>query len=167
VTKFACQLLDEKHDRAGFSCGTLSLDDFLKTKARKENRTYGAVIVLSPIHESSRIAGYYTLSSHSLDLSDLPEALRKKIPKYPDVPVTLLGRLAVASNFQGQRLGERLLMDALKRAHDATTDVGSYAVVVDPLHVAARAFYEKYGFEELPGTDRLFMIMDMIAKLRL
>src|SRR4051794_37917810 len=114
VPGFACQPLED-HDRASFSCGVPALDDFLKTKARKENRTFGAVMILAPVDEPSRIAGFYTLASHSIDLADLPESLRKKIPKYPNVPVTLLGRLAVALDFRGQGLGEHLLIDALKR----------------------------------------------------
>jgi len=163
--KFLCQLLGD-HDRASFACGEPSLDDFLKTKARKQHRLFGTTFIGSPAAAPLQVASFYTLANHSLDVTALPEALKKKSP-YPLAPATLLGRLAVSTDFQGQGLGEWTLMEALRRAHETTAGAASFAVVTDPLHDKARAFYLKYGFEALPGGPRLFMTMATIAELKL
>ena len=82
------------------------------------------------------------------------------------VSVTLLGRLAVDTNFRGQQLGETLLMDALYRSFSLSAQVASTGVVVDAKDDSARAFYRKYGFIDLPRVERrLFLPMATIEKL--
>jgi GNAT superfamily N-acetyltransferase len=75
------------------------------------------------------IAGYYTLAAGSVLLTRMPQTLSKKLPRYPDVPVARLGRLAVGQKFQGRKLGAALLWDAIERA--ARSEVVVYEVVVD------------------------------------
>jgi ribosomal protein S18 acetylase RimI-like enzyme len=82
------------------------------------------------------------------------------------VPATLLGRLAIDSRFQGRGYGELLIVDALRRALQTTTEVASYAVVVDALNQRARSFYERYEFCAFPDRKlRLFLPMKTIADL--
>jgi len=104
------------------------------------------------------VAGYYTLSSHSIPMEDLPEDLAKKLPKsYKDVPAALLGRLAVSTQFKGNRLGELLLLDALNRCADLSDSIGTLAVIVDPIDEKAVSFYKAYGFINLPDSERMFI----------
>jgi ribosomal protein S18 acetylase RimI-like enzyme len=120
--------------------------------------------VLTP--DGKTIAGFYTLSQYAVELDVIPEEIARKLPKYHHIPATLLGRLAVSQNFRGQRLGERLLMDALGRAFHGGRQLASAAVVVDAKDDAAVAFYKKYGFLELPKVEkRLFLPMDTIEDL--
>lgn len=159
MADFEVQALAPRHDRAGFGCGEASLDDYLKTKARKEHDLgFSAAFVMTPRDAPSVIAGYYTLSALSVEVTGVPEPLRKRFPRYPVVPVTLLGRLARSLAFAGQGVGELLLMDALHRAQRAADSVGSHAVVVDPLDDRAKAFYETYGFLPLAGETRRLML---------
>jgi ribosomal protein S18 acetylase RimI-like enzyme len=168
VTGFDIQPLGPSHDRATFACGEASLDDYLKTKARKEHELgFSAAFVMTPVAHPSVIAGYYTLSALSVEVTGIPEPLRKRFPRYPVVPVTLLGRLARSLDYQGQGVGEMLLIDALNRAQSAADSVGSHAVVVDPIDERARAFYQAYGFLPLVGTRRLFLSMATIKMLNL
>ena len=95
---------------------------------------------------TSTVIGYYTLSATSILFTDLPDETARKLPKYPNVPATLLGRLAIDSRYQGRGYGELLIIDALRRALQATTEVASYAVVVDAINERARSFYEHYEF---------------------
>ena len=82
------------------------------------------------------------------------------------VPATLLGRLAVAQSFRGERLGEFLLMDALHRSLALSEEIASVGVVVDAIDESAVAFYRHYGFFELLAGDRpLFFPMGTIAQL--
>lgn len=110
-------LLDGQHDRMGFNCGVPSLDHYLKTQASQDlRRKANGVFVLTEAYRPARILGYYTLCALAVSQSDVPEAARKHVPRYPMVSATLIGRLAVAQDRQGQRLGAVLLADALRRA---------------------------------------------------
>ena len=177
--KFFIEPLGPKHDRAAFSCGDEALDNYLHNQAGQDLKKHVAVpFVLT--HDAKRIAGYYTLSQFAVALDEVPAEIAKKLPRYPmlspqeptagswgpRVPATLLGRLAISKEFQGQKLGELLLMDALKRSLDTSKQLASAAVVVDAKDDAAIAFYKKYGFLDLPKIKRrLFLPMGTIERL--
>jgi len=162
---FVIEPLGARHDRAAFSCGNQQLDSYLQRQAGQDMKKRAAVpFVITPDHNT--IAGFYTLSQYAMDLGELPEEISKKMPRYPMVSTTLLGRLAVSERFRGQRLRERLLMDALHRALQSSKQIASAAVVVDAKDDQAAAFYRKYGFMDLPKIERrLFLPMGTIAQL--
>ena len=123
-----------------------------------------AVYVLTP--DGKAIAGYYTLSAYPVGLDKIPEEIAKKLTRMPDVPATLVGRLARSTAYKGQGIGEILLMDALKRSLANSAHVASWAVVVDAKDENAIVFYKKYGFMEIPAVPyRLFLPMETIAKV--
>jgi predicted GNAT family N-acyltransferase len=153
-------VLNDAHDRNGFTCGGDSLDRYLKTQAGQDvRRKANAVFVLSREAEPDRVLGYYTLCAMAVSQGEVPEAARKHIPRYPLVSCTLIGRLAVAKDQQGQRLGSILLADALQRAFESANTVGSSMVIVDALDEAAAGFYAAHGFVRLPDSLRLVMRM--------
>jgi len=156
-----------EHDRAAFSCGVEALDRYLREQAGQDARSHAAAtfILLTP---EDRIAGYYTLSSSIILATRLhAETVKKlRLPRYPELPATLIGRLARDVRFRGQGVGEFLLMDALKRARGNVRVVASLAVIVDAKDEAARRFYSKYGFLSFPDTQkRLYLPMKTIEKL--
>ena len=157
--------LTKAHKRDNFSCGLEPLDRYLKTQASQDvKRSIAAPFVCTANDDS--VIGYYTLSSFSVELSTLPASQIKKLPKYPIVPATLLGRLAVHQNYHGQGLGEHLLMDALARSHKISAEIASYAVIVDAKNDVAITFYQTYGFISFPEyPNRLFLTMKQVAKL--
>ena len=158
--------LGKKHDRVVFSCGDDALDTYLKKRASRETKKKIATTFVMVESLSSAVIGYYTLSATSILLADLPDETARKLPKYPNVPATLLGRLAIDSRYQGRGYGELLIIDALRRALQATTEVASYAVVVDAINERARSFYEHYEFCAFPDrTLRLFLPMKTMADL--
>jgi hypothetical protein len=108
--------------------------------------------------------GFYTLAATSLSLGELPEPHAKRLPRYPFVPATLMGRLAVDSRHQGSGHGEFMLFDAFSRA--LRNEIASYAFVVDAKDDSAAAFYLRYRFLPLvEGGPRLFVPIAEIAKL--
>jgi predicted GNAT family N-acyltransferase len=156
--------LDDMPDRAGFTCGVESLDRYIRTQAGQDvRRKANAVFVLSESAEAARILGYYTLCAMALAQGDVPEAARKHVPRYPLVSATLIGRLAVAKDHQGHKFGAVLLADALQRAFDSASTVGSSMVVVDALDETAASFYAAHGFVRLPDSFRLVLPMRMAA----
>lgn len=115
------------------------------------------------LHDST-IAGYYTLSSTSVQIAELPMQTARKLPRYPLVPATLLGRLAIDRRQQGKGYGRFLLGDALYRA--SRSEIASFAVVVDAKDENARRFYERESFLSLPDQPmKLFRPMADIRGL--
>ena len=153
-------LLNEGHDRGGFTCGVESQDRYLKTQAGQDvRRKSNAVFVLSAVNDPGRVLGYYTLCAMSISQGQVPEAARKRVPRYPLVSSTLIGRLAAACDRQGQGFGSVLLADALRRAFESADTVDSSMVIVDALDEAAAAFYAAHGFVRLPESLRLVLPM--------
>ena len=110
------------------------------------------------------IGGYYTLSATGLKLAEFPTDIARKLPKYPLVPATLLGRLAVDRNYRGRGYGRFLLADALFRA--VRSEIASFAVIGDAKDEAARRFYQRESFLPLPEQPlKLFRPMADLAKL--
>ncbi len=160
-----------KHLRAAFSCGSAplnsGLDRYLKEQASQDLKKRAAVPYVL-VSEDDRIAGYYTLSSDNFRLDDLPPELVKqlKLPRYPVLGATLIGRLARDLWFQGQGIGGLLLADAIKRALGASRNIAAVAVVVDAKDDHAYRFYSGFGFIPFPETrNRLFIRMETIEQL--
>lgn len=110
------------------------------------------------------VAGYYTLSSTAVLLAELPSTVARKLPRYPLIPATLLGRLAVDRRYQGRGYGRFLLADALYRA--VRNEVASFAVIVDAKDENARSFYARESFLPFPDQPlKLFRPMSDIEAL--
>jgi GNAT superfamily N-acetyltransferase len=159
--------LARNHDRTGFDCGNVVLSEWLRQRSgqfekRDLSRTYVAVRRGETI-----VRGYYAISSHCVSYEALASEQAKGLPQL-DVPVVLLGRLAVDESVQRKGLGALLLVDALRRAEFLAEHVGIRAVEVDAIDDTARDFYLKFGFTELLDDPRhLFLPMAAIRKLGL
>ena len=166
--KWLVEPLSKKHKRSAFSCGNESLDRYLKEIAGQDaSRKVAAPFVLIAETDLKAVVGYYTLSALGVDRSDFPIEVIKKLnlPPYRDIPVTLLGRLAVDTTRKGRGLGEFLLLDALSRALAQSSQIAA-AAVVDAIDEAAVRFYEHFELRRFPETpDRLFLPMKTIAQL--
>jgi GNAT superfamily N-acetyltransferase len=160
------ELLENKHNRNDFDCGKELLNNYLKNQAGQDiKRKLSACFVFAE-KETNCIQGYYTLSNNSIPLSSFPESIRKKLPQsYNSIPATLLGRLAIDKNWQGKGLGKILLLDALKRSYIISQEIGSYAVVVDPIDREAELFYEKYDFIKLPDSEKMIIAIRTLKEL--
>jgi predicted GNAT family N-acyltransferase len=156
--------LNSAHDRLAFHSGAPELDRYLHQQAGQDARRKTAAPFVM-LDKNGSVVGYYTLSAYSIQLDELPGELAKKLPRYPRLPATLLGRLAIASSHRGKKLGRYLLMDALHRSWKATVQVGSVGLIVEALDQSARAFYLHHEFESLSGhPDKLFLAMATIEK---
>jgi ribosomal protein S18 acetylase RimI-like enzyme len=143
---FRIEWLD-RHDRSAFVSGSEPLDRYLREQAKQDMRRRVASCFVA-VDSVGAIAGFYTLAASSIVLDLLPADQAKRLPRYPVVPAVLLGRLAVARDCRGQRLGAALVADALMRS--AKTDVMAYAMAVDANDEQAARFYEHLGFVRLP-----------------
>jgi len=141
-----------RHDRASFVCGVPELDDYLHRLAEQHRRKgISTVHVLVDTVAPQLILGFYTLSAAQVDVLQLAEASRKKLPRYP-VPCFRMGRLACRLDQRGQGLGKLLLGCAVDRCLAAREQVAAYALIVDAKNESAKTFYEHYGFVSCVDT---------------
>jgi GNAT superfamily N-acetyltransferase len=159
--------IGKHHNRSDFSCGYEALDQYLQKQATQDaRRMVAAPFILTRESDRKTVIGYYTLSAFGVSLQDLPNEVVKKLPAYPIVPVTLLGRLALDQRYRGQGLGEFLLVDALKRALKQSSQIAAAAVVVDAIDEKSAGFYRHFEFINFPDKPgRLFLPMKTIASL--
>ena len=148
------ELHPKRHDRAGFDCGVEPLNRYLRTLAVQHRaRGIATTFVLVDSDQPATILGYYSLSAASLVFERLTEADGKGLPSYP-IPAVRIGRLAASAAHHGQRLGELLLANAIKRTLLARHTLGVYAVLVEAKDATAEAFYRKYGFRLCDAPTR-------------
>ena len=163
---YRIDLLGKSHERAAFSCGSAALDRYLKQQASQDAEKSVAAPFVLTAPPALQVLGYYTLSASLVNTSDLPDTLAKKLPRYPQLPVTLLGRLAVDQSVKGKGVGQYLLLDALRRCLGAAANIAAMAVLVDAKDDAAEAFYRHFSFLPLQQQPRrLFIPMKVIAGL--
>lgn len=155
MSRFQLALLDAMHDRAAFSSDSEPLNRYLREQVTQDVRRRVAACFVA-LADEQRIAGYYTLASASLLLTDLPTSTGKKLPRYPTVPAVRMGRLAVDQAFKRLGLGGALLADALDRA--VSSEIAAYALVVDAKDELAAAFYLHHGFIALPNSPRTLFL---------
>lgn len=160
---FRVEVLGPHHDRGSFASGVEPLDRYFRTQAGQDaRRNLAAPFVL--VLAGGVIGGYYTLSATTVRLAELPGGTVRRLPHYPLIPATLLGRLAVDRRFQGKGYGRFLLADALYRT--VRSEIASFAVIVDAKDERARSFYEREGFSVFPDQPlKLFRPMAEIRKL--
>ena len=155
--------LGKQHDRATFTCGSEPLDRYFKTQVTQDIRRRVAKCMVAIDVATSAVGGFYTLSAMSLALAEIPDTLTKGLPRYPILPVVLMGRLAVATKAQGHKLGTALLAHAVE--YVATGNIGAFALVIDAKDDVAQRFYERHGFVAITGHPRR-LILPLESALR-
>ena len=143
MTPFHSEALG-RHTRSSFSSGNARIDDYFRHAVSQDiKRGYCACHVLVE-RSTSRIAGFYTLSSHSIPLTELAQDLARKLPRYPSVPAVLIGWLGRDLAWRGRQIGPLLLADAIVRI--AAAPIGVHALCADAIDDAAAAFYMAHQF---------------------
>ena len=161
---FRIELLGPQHDRTQFCSGSGPLDQYFQQQVSQDARRKITSCFVA-LAKDQQIAGFYTLASTSVVLTDLPQAVGKKLPRYPTVPAVRMGRLAVDQNFMGNGLGSALLADALARASRA--EIAAFALVVDAKDKVASAFYLHHGFIAFAGRPlSLFLPLATVSPLK-
>ena len=141
---FRIEALIAEHDRSTFDCGSEPLNRYFRQQVTQDARRRVTACFVAVEQSRGVLAGYYSVASSSVPLTDLPEAMAKKLPRYPFVPAVRMGRLVVDQQFKGEGLGAAMLADALARSVKA--EIAAYALVVDAKDAQAAAFYRHHGF---------------------
>ena len=149
--------LGRNHDRAAFSSGQPDLDDWFRRRAGQDDKRNVARVFVA-VDDELGVVGFYSLSSFTLSIADLPEEIAKGMPRYDAIPAALIGRLARDERVRGQGIGELLLADAIRRILAAGRSIAVFAIIVDAKNDRAAEFYKRYGFRPFPLLPkRLFL----------
>ncbi len=161
---FRLEPLERTHVRAAFDCGESRVTDWLRSKAlQSQNRHLSATKVL--LNREGVIAGYYTLATGQVDFGDLPPDVARGLP-HRKLPVAILAWLGVSASHQRQGLGDLLLAQALRDCYEAGQTFAFIAIILDCVDEAAKAFYQRWNFRELPGHPyRLMLSWEFLAAL--
>jgi ribosomal protein S18 acetylase RimI-like enzyme len=133
-----------------------ALNEYFRVRVSQDVRRRLSFCYIALEESTNRIAGYYTLSASGVALGTVPEAVAKRLPRYPMIPAVRIGRLAIDRDFQGRRLGGALLFDAIDRT--CTSGIAAFAVVVDAKDDIAVAFYEHHGFQRFGEMNRTLFL---------
>jgi GNAT superfamily N-acetyltransferase len=146
--------LAEAHDFTDFCSGEVSLDDWLKRRARA-NQASGASRTYV-VCEGKRVVGYYALASGVVTVEIAPGRFRRNMPN--PIPVSVLARLAVDQDWQGQGIGRALFRDAARRVAQAADVIGIRGIVVHAISEDAKKFYQVLGFDPSPREPMTLMV---------
>ena len=151
--------LTADHDLSEFDCGEPALNDWLKTRALRNESRFSRTYV---VPQGDRVVAYFCISAGAVRRGAAPAQLRRNAPE--PIPVAIIGRLAVSRGQAGKGLGADILADALRRIAAASQSIGIAAVVVQAKNEMARGFYMACAkFVEYPDDSRtLFLPIDRV-----
>jgi len=147
--------LTAEHDTSAFTCGHESLNTWLQKRALA-NAASGASRTYVVCDDRNRVIGYYALAAGSIAGELAPGRLRRNMPD--PLPLIVLGRLAVHSDWSSRGIGSGLLKDAFLRSIQAAELIGVRALLCHAIDDEAKAFYLKYGFVESPLDARTMLV---------
>ena len=152
----AIEQLSKHHHRDSFECGIASVDEWLKKRARQaQDKRLSITRVLCTGEQS--VIGYYTLAMGQVNFDELPPDIARKLPGTL-LPILTLAWLGIDKHYQGKGLGERLLAQALRDCYQTGQMLPFIAVLLDCVTTAAKRFYQRYDFQELPGHPMTLML---------
>lgn len=162
---FDIQVLDARHDRASFESSTPAFTDYFRKQARQDSSKNASVCYVA-VAAKGEIVGYFTLACSNVVFDDFDPEFKKMLPRYPAVPVIMLGRLAVSKTVEKQGVGGALVAEALTKSLEISASIGAVGVIVDAFDASAKRFWEHHDFVALPESPmRLIMSMGTIKKL--
>jgi GNAT superfamily N-acetyltransferase len=163
MTLSAPEPIQEHHRIDAFDCGVPILDDWLKRRARA-NQAGGASRTYV-VSDDDKAVAYYALASGAIEIANATSRIRRNMPD--PIPIAVLGRLAIALNYQGRGLGRALVRDAFHRISQAADIIGIRGIVVHAISPEAKKFYLAVGFEmsSLQSMTLMVTLADIKALL--
>ena len=162
--KFRLERLLRSHGRKTFRSGEAKVDDWLTAKALQHQEKHLSVTKFL-LDGDNAIAGYYTLATGQVDFGDLPGEVTKRLP-HRWLPVAVLAWLGVSNAHQRQGLGRLLLQSALLDCYEGGKTIPFVAIVLDCVSDSAKAFFQRWDFQELPGNPyRLYLSVTRLSAM--
>jgi len=154
--------LEEFDNLQSFDCGDDALNNYLTRHAWNNQQKSSIGVTYVAIDESAprMVLGYFTLAMSSVPRNRLPEKYVRGLTPY-DLPLLLLGRLAVDRRFTGKGPGQALIAEAFKITLRVADEVGCRCLVTDAYRERV-GWYEQYGFIPIflaaeTGPQKMFL----------
>lgn len=149
--------LEKSDDRERFDCGRESMNQWFRRHAWRNQQTDVSRTAVMCDVGSDAVVGYVTLSTGHIAREYLPKASQRNRPE--NIPIFVLGQLAVDKRFQGMGIARSLLYYALKTSVRIAREVGCFGVLTHPLDDGVGSFYRRFGFEDVPYDPQHSMIV--------
>lgn len=156
-------------DCSTFNCSVQDLTEYLKVKIHRDVEQH--ICAAHHVFVNGKLAAYFTTSPFSMLRKLLPKSAKRRLPAYEDVPMWLLGRLAVHREFAGNGFGTAVAGIALKHNGTLCEKYGGVGAVVDVLNDQCFSrrvnFYrDRLQFKLIPGTQATYFLpLKTIQKL--
>ena len=158
-----------KHDREGFSCGVVQVDNYFRKTANKLAKAENVRLYVM-VASTGEVAGFYAVNAHAVDYRDLPKKYARTRPRHDSIPAAYISMIGRDVRFRDLQLGADLLVDALMRI--ARAEIGLAVVMLDVLDCgipekveARKAIYAEFGFQPLDSDPlRMFMPIETARK---
>ncbi len=148
-TVFRIHVLNASHDRKAFDCGQPDLNAYLqKTASQHNKKQVSRTWVIVDAKRPENILGYATTTLTEIEGSSLNTDDAKRLPAR-GLPAVRLSRLAVHREYQGKQIGQRLLLDVMKRTTQLLDNFAVVALLVDAKDERATEYYQQFGFISL------------------
>lgn len=153
-------------ERKQFDCGHAVINKFVHdSMVAQVKKSLSSAYVLTDPDKNHKLVGFFTIASHSIDVSLLSPMQLGSLPR--KIPCLRLVMLGVDKNYKRQDLGRRLMKQALKITKDYAVQIGCYGMYLDA-DPDAVDFYTKLGFALLennkaPQPSPMFIAVNSIA----
>jgi predicted N-acetyltransferase YhbS len=151
-------------DWEAFDCGRESLNQWFRRHAWRNQEAGTSRTSVICDTETQSVVGHVSLATGQMQRAYLPKAAQRNRPD--PIPIILLGQLAVDRRYQKRGCARSLLRYSLRIAVRISTEIGCLGVVTHPLDDGVRAFYGRFGFEDLPfdpSRSMFVRIVDLVS----
>lgn len=149
-----------------FNCENETINAFVRSSLKAQvKKNLSVAYVLTDSESDDRFVGFYTIAQHMIDVSALSAIKLGSLPK--KIPCSRLIMLGIDREYQGQRLGSKLMKHALELTRMVARQIGSYGLYLDAESTAID-FYKKLGFQLLsddrhPNPSPMFLPIGSIG----
>jgi len=132
-----------------FDCGQAVINKFVRDSLVSQvKRQLSVAYVLTDAANNDQFVGFFTIANHAIDASSLSALQLGSLPR--NIPCARLIMLGVDQAYQGQRLGQQLMKQALLLTKKSSGQMGCFGLYLDA-DPKALPFYQKLGFVLLDG----------------
>lgn len=162
----------ERHDRSGFDCGALRLNNFLTLSAKKQQKDDMTRVYVAVETGTSEILGYHAINVGTMGVGEMAKRPRGT-PSHGEIPVLFLGQVAVDQKAQGLGIGGILMHHVFEKACVIADEVGCHAVLLDVMSdgdadafARRKGWYQEFGFESFASNEaRMFMAIKLVRQI--
>lgn len=149
---------------ANFACGVKFIDGYLRQGFALQEENLARLFIAVNAGNKAEMVGYYAIHMMHIEARQTPTSLSRNLHMDAIVGAAYIVNFAVRQDLHGNGIGTNMLKHALKKIKTVAQEVGTWAVVLDPIDANAERFYRRLGFDTLvSATGRMYLPVAAIA----